>query len=782
MNPENLSYPKIRATFTLLLLFIVGCEFKNESSSQTNLLPGAKIYDVTNPASWSGDSTLAATPDDPSDDDAPAINAALQAAADFIDSVQVGIEVDWENYGKQVYQQLVYLPAGTYHLETAVVFPASMAYPERWGRKERFIWLHGAGEKETILELKSAEDIGFFGSDTLPKPIVQVVQYDPETYQGNDNFQLFVTDLSILSPADQPHTIGLSYGVSNIGAARNLTIKAGGEGGKVGFAFVQRNTGPGIVDNVTVEGFDKGVEIIDPWGEVFTFEDITVRNQNAGGIGLSVADKQIGLENFTSEQDQPDVTPILLHDDDYFNTMHGGAPHLTLISASITSAVETKNPAIVIEKGHIYLRKIQSDGYGENIILDHGQSRAMGQEYVSVHGQTDQQEDNVIYTLGNAPEQSLMLPIEASPEMPADALSQLQAGDFTMLSQDNLENGEVEITTSWVVVDPTKGTDDTRLLQAAINSGARFVGILNTEPLRISETIVINGDQSKNLELIFGYMSEIHVMESFALNQDLATDEKIAFQIENGNSESLIFKGFLFTADGGNQADFLLFQNNSNQNVVLEDLRCIHAPLVYRNSEEATGSSVFFNNIEFVYFGPSTEAMLQFDNQNVWGRQFDIEWLGHTDIAHQPLVVNNGGKLWLISQKYGEHNGVFVQTENGGQTELLSAYYNTSRTRETPPEITTNFMVKGTGSQFSMTGQERVRTRFDEQGHATRDLPHGNQFGLVVKQGDTTAIEGTTLPTYLKFEGLNPFQDTSYENYNRKNHFRVAGLLRVDVE
>ena len=755
---------------------------RNNWLSSESILPGSKIYDITNPASWGGEPSLAATPDDPSDDDAPAINAALQAAAGFIDSIQVGIEVDWENYGNQVYQQLVYIPPGSYHFESAVVFPASMAYPERWGRKERFIWLHGAGENNTILELKSAAKIGVFGNDTLPKPIVQVVQYDPETYQGNDNFQLFVTDLSIHSPADQPHAIGLSYGVSNIGAARNLTIKAAGEGGKVGFAFVQRNTGPGIVENVTVEGFDKGVEIIDPWGEVFTFKDITVRNQNAGGIGLSVADKQIGLENFTSEQDEPDVIPVLLHDDDYFNTEHGGAPHLTLINARLHSETTTENPAAVIEKGHIYLRDIKISGYGKNSIMDHGQSRTIGEEYVSVHGQTDQQQDNVIYTLGNSPEKSLMLPVKASPQMPVDALEMLKQGDFTVISENDLNDGDAEISTSWVVVDPSQGEDDTQLLQAAINSGARFVGVLNTEPLRISETIFINGKEAKNLELIFGYMSEIHIVEEFCLNDDLETREKIVFRIETGTAKNFIFKSFLFTADGGDQADFLLFQNNSSQNVVLEDLRCIHAPLVYRNGEEAAGSNVFFNNIEFVYFGSSTDVMLQFDHQNVWGRQFDIEWLGHTDIAHQPLVVNNGGNMWLLSQKYGEHAGVFVQTENGGKTELLSAYYNQSRTAEIPPEPTTNFVVKDAGSQFSMTGQERIRSRLDEQGNATRDLPHGNQFGIVINKGDSTIIKGTDLPTYLKFEGQDPFQDTSYENYNRKNHFRVAGLLRVDVE
>ena len=778
-------------SLSLLAFITFSCQNnvqEKEKATPGSIMPGAKIYDVTKPETWGGDPAMAATPDNPMDDDAPAINAALKAAAIAIDSIKVAIEIDWDNYRNHVYQQLVYLPAGTYHLEQSIEFPVSMAYPERWGRKERYIWMMGNGEKQTILELKSADEIGILGSDSLPKPIVQVVQYTPEVHQGNDNFQLFVTDLSIINPADQPYAVGLSYGTANLGAVRNVTIKAKGESGHTGFAMIQKNTGPGMIENLTVEGFDHGIEILDPWGEVFTFKDITIRNQNAGGIGISVADKQIGLENLVVEQNQPDVIPVLLHDDRFYNTMHGGFPHFTLINAEITSSVTANKPAIMIDKGHIYLQDIKTSGYGDEIVLDHGTRKAFAdgnlKEYVSVHGKTDEQEDNVIFTNNNAPGESLMLPIVHHPDIPVDASEKLREGDYTVFTQNNIDQDKLKVSTSWAIVDPTKGDDDTKLMQAAFNSGAKYIGILNTEPVLISETIVINGGENKNVEYVMGYMSHIHLDSSFSIkSQRPGQSEAVAFRIEQGTSENIIIEGLLVSAAGKREADFLLFQNNSGQSVLFKDLRCIHAPRVYRNGGESKGSKVFFNNVEFVYFGGAQDVMLEFDRQNVWAWQFDIEWLYH-NLGHPPLVVNNGGHVLLISQKWGEHQGPFIQTEQGGKTEILSAYFNQARIKKSAlKEGAANFIVKDTGSAFSMVGQERVRTSFNEQGVATKPMPHKNKFGIIIHPGnDTTVIEATSLPTYLKFDGFDPFDDTDFDTMNKKNHYRVAGLIRINME
>lgn len=492
-----------------------------------------------------------------------------------------------------------------------------------------------------------------------------------------------------------------------------------------------------------------------------------------------------------SQQDQPDVIPVLLHDDKYSNRQHGGFPHLTLLNADISSTVEPTKPAVLIERGHIYIRDLKAKGYGDELIVDHGAKRSFNKaiidEYVSVHGKTDQEKDNVIYTVNNAPEKSLMLPVKPTPRIPKQVFDKLREGNYTVISEKDLEQGHASVTTSWVIVDPSHTEDDTRLLQAAINSGAKYVGLLNTEPFLISETIFINAAESKNVEILYGYFFEIHVDAKINQRKNPAVkNDGVLFHISSGTAEKLFIKGLRFTSDNRKKADFTLFQNNAAQTVVFEEIRCKDSSRSYRNGKESHGQNVFFHNVDLNYFGEYPDVLLKIDNQNVWARQFDIERLLDTEKEHTnaPLVIINGGQLWVFSQKYGEHNGVYVQTENGGKTELLSVFFNSARTNN---EIKTldnakNFLVKGTGSKFSMTGQERIRTRFDAQGNATKDLPHANQFGLVIHKGDTTVIKGTALPTYLKFEGFNPFQDTSYENYNRKNHFRVAGLLRIDLE
>jgi hypothetical protein len=45
--------------------------------------------------------------------------------------------------------------------------------------------------------------------------------------------------------------------------------------------------------------------------------------------------------------------------------------------------------------------------------------------------------------------------------------------------------------------------------------------------------------------------------------------------------------------------------------------------------------------------------------------------------------------------------------------------------------------------------------------------------------GVQTVIEGTSLPTYLQYEGVDPFTDSNYKFYEIQNHFRVGGLIRV---
>ena len=784
-----------------LILFLIfeGCASNQKASNNVFLLPGSKIYDITQPASWGGDPSLAATPDDPTDDDALAINAALQAAADFLDSSDVMVRpVLWENRELVTYQQLIYFPEGTYHLATPLVVRESYAGPDQFGRKGRYTWLYGSGEDKTVFKLKPASEIGLFGSEETPKTLLQIVKYDPAAYQGNDNFQLFVTDVSVIIPEDQPHAIGISYGMANLGTVRNVTIKAEGEGGNTGFALIQKNTGPGTVENLTVEGFDKGIEILDPWGEAFTFLNITLRNQNAGGTGISIADKQIGIENLKIEQDEPDVIPILLHDDRYANVSHGGIPHLTLLNASISSSAKSDISPIVIERGHTYLRNISTSGYSDKIILDHKTPREFKNgsipEYVSVHGKTGQEKENVIVTVGGAPAKSLMLPVKPTPKIDCQVFSKMYSGDYTIVSQNELKKAPLQVNTSWAIVVPAKGGDDSELLQAALNSGAKYIGILNTEPLILSKKIHINETGEHGVELIFGYMSEIRVSSKISKGdpENLAGNN-ILFAIGTGSADKLFIKGLRVTAEERWVTDYTLFQNNFAGTLTFEDFICWDCTRGYSNGKESEGQDVFFNDVFFNSRSVYNDIIMKFKNQNVWGRQFDVEELISPDSEYyekysakdfikrnsKARIANQGGKVWIFSSKLGEHNGVFISTSEGGKTELLSGYFNSDR-NTVEGFHAPNFLVEGTGSEFSMTGQERIRTSFNDQGIAVGSLPHNNQFGMIINSSnDTTIVKATELPAYLNYKGFDPFNNSDFEIMNQKNHYRVAGLIRI---
>lgn len=756
--------------------------YAKTTSVSPTLLPGAKVYDVTRPQNWGG--TLSATPNNPSDDDALAINQAIQEAVKFILKKS-------KNKG-DVFQQVIFIPKGDYHLASSIILPRTEK------NRENAIWIYGEGSDKTRFILKKASEIGLFGLPNQPKPLIQ---YAPYTYgkegAGNTNFQLWATDYAIIIPNDQPNAVGLSYGCANMGGVRNLLIKAEGNGGHTGLAMIQYNNGPGWVENVTIEGFNTGIEVSDGWGETFSFSNITLRNQNRGGIGISIADKMIAVERLSSEQKEADVTPILLHDNDSFNSEFGGAPHLTLLNASFVTKNQSVKPIIQVKAGHCFIRNLTSKGYGDVLINDHDIDRIFKNgkiegEYVSVHGKTADEEKNVIVTFDNAPSKSLNLPFPSTPELDKKIWDKLSLGNYTIVNEKNLIEGNLTIKTDWVIVDPSKSLDDTQLLQAALNSGARFVGLLNNEPFHISKNIMVNRNKGK-VELIYGYMSEILADKNLRLRENpTIPNNKTLFTFETGNAKSLTIKGIRVLTDDGNNSDMLLFQNNSAQRLIFEDIRCKSIPRGYRNGQESYGKQVFFENVEFAYTGIYYDVVMQFDNQKVTARQFNLEapividptvvdGKEYRRFSILPKLLNNGSDIVVMSQKLGELNGVFVETTNGGKTELLSAYFNVMRTIDNSSSTDiTNFIVSGKNSDFCLIGQERIRAEKEtEKSDGKLLIPHKNKYGIIISKDKQHIIEATSLPTYLKYPGFNPFNDTDYEVYVQKNHIRMTGLFRA---
>ena len=183
-------------TWLLLLGFVLpGLMSAQEGVLAPPLLPGAAFVDVTQ-------APYHAVPNDALDD-TQAIQSAINAAAERCKGSGL------------TRQQIVYFPPGEYLVSDTLAAAKNV----NGEKMEGYQWFQGSGCEQTIIRLRRAADSGrLLGSASLPRPVVQTAEYRKEkSAPGNINFQLWVTDLSIVVPEDQPNAVGLSFGSANMG-------------------------------------------------------------------------------------------------------------------------------------------------------------------------------------------------------------------------------------------------------------------------------------------------------------------------------------------------------------------------------------------------------------------------------------------------------------------------------------------------------------------------------------------------------------------------------------
>lgn len=780
----------------LMLMFSIGaCKFEVKDQIKSTaedplwnplpLLPGTPVFDVTK-------EPFNAIPND-TIDDTDAIQAAINEAA---------VIHRYAEDNMMTLQQIIYIPAGTYLISNTLacrlnrVNPAHAEFEVK--ASEAYQWIKGDGAGKTILRLLSSDKMGEFGTNETPRPVLQTAQYTYERRQsGNIKFQLWVTDLSIIVPDDQPNAVGLSYGVANMGAVRRVVIRAEGAGGHTGLALVQNNNGPGLIEKVRIEGFSTGIEVNDPSGKNFYLKDIEILNQKSGGAGLSVSDKVIGIENMVLNQRHSDVRGVVLRNTKSETSTTGGMAHLTLLNPHFhyNSKKEASVPVIHIEQGHLYMRGGQFYRCGTFPILDHGKFRsASSDEIVLVHGHSKEEKTNVVVAFEGAPTQSLNLPQKSTPVISPVAWELLKAGDYTTVSMKDLKRGSIVTDSSWIIVKPSGTGDDTHLLQAAFNSGARYIGLLNGKAFVIKRTLFVNAPGTPgNVELIFGHMTDIlikgPVVRQFPYRRP---NYFIGFHLNTGRHPELFIRGIRLEGvvpKGANPGveDFQLFQNDARSTVVFKDVRAKTGPRAYRNGFEAENQEVYFDNVEFAYSGGFPQEMVVFKNQKVWARNFNIEMpvsdreyilpdktetlQYYLSASTVPRMVNDGGMLFTIGQKVGEHSGPFLQTQGGGKTELLSFFINQKTSRYMEPTTEASILrMEGKGSACSLVGAERTRNQ---------EYPHQNSFIRIRTLEGEKVVACTEFPTHRKYIGYDPFEDNDNDRYLMELNHRVFGLFRA---
>jgi Pectate lyase superfamily protein len=211
------------------------------------------------------------------------------------------------------------------------------------------VTLQGAGPTQTKIKLKA--NTAGFQSKTNPKPVLQ-------TENGNESFRQNIWDLAVIVADGNPGAIGIDHITNNVGAMKNVLIKAEGSSGFVGLDMTRNWPGPNLYKRVQIEGFDIGMRVnFIEYSQ--TYEYILLKNQRVAGIyndGAVMTMRKLYSVN---------SVPVI--DNDRY-----GSGLLTIMESEFeggaagTSAIKTTRRGA----GETYLRGVRASGYGSLLAID----------------------------------------------------------------------------------------------------------------------------------------------------------------------------------------------------------------------------------------------------------------------------------------------------------------------------------------------------------------------------------------------------------------------------
>ena len=569
--------------------------------------------------------------------------------------------------------RIIYLPAGTYLVSDRLEWPTGN---KPSGAHKRTI-LQGEDRDTTIIKLQN--NTPEYQNPENPKSVVWT-----GTAPAN-RFRNAIRDLTVNTGTGNPGAIGLQFIANNQGGIRNVAIVSEDGRGRIGLDMsYTRDIGPAYIKDLYVKGFDYGIQTYWQVNSI-TFENISLEDQNILGwenFGQSIAVR--GLHSVNT------VTTL--------KNVKASPGSITLIDAYLTGTDDAiQVPAVLNQTKRMFLRNIQTSGY--RVAVKH-ENKGRGNEpgvtgsYVSEWMAYGDSPDSLF----DSPDVSLNLPIQDTPNVPWDDTSDWVSP---------LEFGG----------QPNDGADDTKEIQAAIDSGATTVYLPNGR-WNIEGTLNIRGNVRRFLGTeawLIGNDAEIRVHKT---SQPVVQLERL--DMLRGDTDIV---------------------HTSDQTLVLSSLTMNGH---YWADENLTNVGDLF--IEDVVGGP-----FHFSNQNVWARQLNIETDTQKATDEIAKILNDSSNLWILGLKT-ERAGTVIKTINGGRTEVIGGLiYSTGQPKIDPAFITDE-------SSMSLAGL--VERNFN-----------GNRFTTWIQEtrnGETRSlnIKETSAPLYIGAEELNTID---YHDHRRRN-------------
>lgn len=272
-------------------------------------------------------------------DDTDAINAALAASGG--DS---GNKF-WQN-------RTVYLPLGTY----LVSAPLLKRYSD--GSFASGFVLLGQSRQGTIIKLMDAA--AGYQDASNPQAVMFTTSklLDPARItaggrdyiglgEGDDAYGNFVENLTINVGANNPGAVGIDYLSSRLGAIRRVTLIAPEASGLTGISMQRKWPGPALMQDVSIQGFDKGIAV-DQTAYGVTLERVTLTKQRT--VGIHNNHNMLAIRVLRT-RDVP--TPLINAANDGLVVLHGADLATTVAGAS----------EAIINNGSMNIRNLGMRGY-----------------------------------------------------------------------------------------------------------------------------------------------------------------------------------------------------------------------------------------------------------------------------------------------------------------------------------------------------------------------------------------------------------------------------------
>lgn len=443
------------------------------------------------------------------------------AAGDGITDDTQALRQACRTYLSSFSQNIVfYLPPGIYRVTDSIRFLNNFFDKE--------VVLIGQDPATTIIRLD--DNAPLFQDAAQPRPMFW-------TRAGGQAFGMYFKNLTINTGNGNPGAVALDYITSNYGMIENVTITSPDGSGYCGISMERGWPGPGLLKDVTINGFQYGMRITQCEYSM-TFEDIALNNQSVAGMYVNC--NTLAMRKVVSNNSVPfligqGVRLTLLE-----SQLNGGAAGLAAIDAGAG--------------GCVFARDVTTTGY-DNVLRFDG-TNLPGTSITEYHTGT-------AYSLFPNNGLSLGLPIEETPSYVNNNPAEWA----------NISNYGAQL---WDYCCPPYH-DSGPGIQAALNSGAKVIYL--NKALSEGSVFHIFADITipPTVEMIIGFHQSgfgFHNGSKFVISANAATplffDGVEGVVVENNSQRTVVMK----SASG----DYRNTAANTNGKVFLEDFVNAFAP------------------------------------------------------------------------------------------------------------------------------------------------------------------------------------------------------------